>query len=193
MDDAVDTLELVETGHRLLRRRAAKPMRTVRTARTRCNKADALEDEVDLLQLARTREEGLPFEHLGDDAAVRLPLRARPSRDRRSAPDTPHVDRSTVDALTETELRWSIPPGDDLASVRLCSAIRERKLKRIERTHPVRIPRIDAASETKVGDHESTGVVDKQVRRLQVSMQDRVLRVCSTFHGRRAKQRRRTA
>ena len=71
------------------------------------------------------------------------------------AADGPHVDTSGVLATTEKDLRCAVPESDDLVGV---SAERNTK----------------GASQTKIGQLQVALLVDEQVLRLQVTVQDAV-------------------
>lgn len=79
------------------------------------------------------------------------------------AADGPHVDTSGVLAATKQNLRRAVPKGDDLVSVST-----ERNT--------------EGASETKIGQLQVALLVDEQVLRLQVAVQDAVgMAVASTL------------
>ena len=74
------------------------------------------------------------------------------------AADAPQIDREAVAGVAEEELGRTVPASDDAVGV-----------------GPIPIRRTDVARETKVGDLELTGVVDKQVGGLLVAVEDVVL------------------
>jgi hypothetical protein len=85
-------------------------------------------------------------------------------RERESLPNAPKIDARPVLGHPDEQLRWSVPSRDDHVRV-LPPAIGTRPATSGR-------GRAEGSRKTKVGDLEDAFVVDEQIRRLHVSVED---------------------
>ena len=115
------------------------------------------EDLEDFVNLRVTGEQGLASGHLGEDAA-----------------DGPHVDACAVLTTTEEDFGSAVPEGDDLGRVSF-GMLRVEVVKRIDYLVGVCAERdAKGSGQAKIGELEVALLVNEQVLRLQVAVQDAV-------------------